>query len=151
MQFKIDQKPQVADRLNNLYNWLMKNWDESTPIAITAKPYKSNRSLEQNNLYHQWLSDLVDFYEKKGAIFPDGRQKKIEAMKAITKKLFLGTEDIIVNRTVIEGQLKSTSELSVGEMFFFMCQVQDWAEAQGIYLTADANSEFMRHKREQCE
>ena len=67
-----------------------------------------------------------------------------EKVKMLMKNEFLGTEDVIINNTVIENQLRSTSSLSKGEMHQFMEQVFHWGLDHGVQLTNPRNSEFFR-------
>jgi hypothetical protein len=72
-----------------------------------------------------------------------------EQMKSLMKYKFLGTEDIVIRKTVIKDQLRSTSKLDKGEMTHFMNQVYDWAVDHGVTLPMPADSEYMKMREAQ--
>ena len=67
-----------------------------------------------------------------------------EDMKAILKNNFLGVEDVVIGKTVIPAQLRSTTKLLKGEMHDFMEQVFQWGLDHGVTLTNPKESEFYR-------
>jgi hypothetical protein len=101
------------------------------------------RSLEQNALYHVWTQEIADKVNKhNGTDFSKGEiHTKLKAM-------FLGyTEPKQIGSTTIPPQLKSTTKLTKGEMFFFMEQVEHWAIDSGIALSHPEDNEYYRTKR----
>ena len=112
-------------------------WDFSRPVAWKLEPYSNMRSLSQNALFHMWCGEMSNHFGSKIDITP-------EQVKMLMKNEFLGTEDVIINNTVIENQLRSTSSLSKGEMHQFMEQVFHWGLDHGVQLTNPRNSEFFR-------
>jgi len=111
------------------------------PIKIQLKPYKLQRSLSQNSLFHNWVRELVDYFCSNDypITFKD--------MKLILKNKFLGTEDVVIHNTVIEGQVRSTSELDVGEFQKFLEEVQAWSYDMGAILSNPEDSEFAVNRR----
>ena len=65
------------------------------------------------------------------------------------KQRFLGTYDIKIGKTSIEGQVKSSGSLKKGEMVNFMDQVYHWAVDNGVLLTVPEDSEYQRLKAKQ--
>lgn len=118
-------------------------WDYSKPLCVTLKPYTNPRSLNQNALFHVWCKTMSEkFIEKVPTATP-------ENMKLMMKQRFLGTEDIKIGKTVIENQVKHTSDLDVGEMVYFLDQCYSWARDNGIFLEVPENSEYQKLKNQQ--
>jgi hypothetical protein len=65
------------------------------------------------------------------------------------KQRFLGTYDIVIGKTVIEGQVKASSKLTKGEMVHFMDNVYHWAKDNGVLLIVPEDSEYQRMKQKQ--
>lgn len=126
--------------ISHLKQWC-EEWDYSTPLTIQPKPYKNPRSLTQNALMHKWFNDMAEHFSKKV-------ETNAEQMKALMKLKFLGTEDIVINHTVIPGQLKHTSKLDKGEMMRFMDDIYDWALDHGVKLTIPEDSEYMKLRKQ---
>lgn len=72
-----------------------------------------------------------------------------ENMKLMMKQRFLGAEDIKIGKTIIENQVKHTSDLDKGEMVHFMDNVYHWARDNGIFLEVPENSEYQKLKNQQ--
>jgi len=125
------------DTVLKFFRKSLEEWDFSRPVAWKLEPYSSLRSLSQNALFHMWCGEMANHFSSKLDITP-------EQVKMLMKNEFLGTEDVIINNTVIENQLRSTSSLSKGEMHQFMEQVFHWGLDHGVQLTNPKNSEFAR-------
>lgn len=123
------------DQVLKFFKKFLDDWDYERPLAWKVEPYSNARSLSQNALFHMWCAEMANHFSSKLDVTP-------EHMKALMKNEFLGTEDVIVGSTVIEGQLRSTSGLSKGEMHYFMEQVFHWGLDHGVQLTNPRNSEF---------
>lgn len=105
-----------------------------------------SRSLSQNALYWQWITEITSFInEKNGADFT------IDEIHMRMKHDFLGyTAEKQVGSSTIPPQLKSTTKLTKGEMFHYMLQLEShWAQF-GLLLTRPEDSvyAFLRHKNE---
>jgi len=72
-----------------------------------------------------------------------------ENMKLMLKQRFLGTYDIQIGKTLIEGQVKSSSKLTKGEMVHFMDNVYHWARENGVLLKVPHDSEYARLQNQQ--
>jgi hypothetical protein len=103
--------PRVID---DLRSWV-DQWDFNHALVIKPGKYTNPRSLSQNALVHTWFNTMAKHFSKKVEVDAD-------QMKLLMKNKFLGTEDVVVGSTVIEGQLKRTSKLTKGEMTYFMNQ-----------------------------
>lgn len=125
--------PRVID---DLRSWV-DQWDFNHALVIKPGKYTNPRSLSQNALVHTWFNTMAKHFSKKVEVDAD-------QMKLLMKNKFLGTEDVVVGSTVIEGQLKRTSKLTKGEMTYFMNQVHEWAADHGVNLPIPADSEYMK-------
>ena len=133
----VRDKAQVDKILANVASWVKDEWDFDVPLCLQPKKYVNPRSLSQNALLHVWFDTMAKHFSRKV-------DTNAEQMKALMKLKFLGTEDIIVGNTVIEGQLKRTSKLDKGEMMRFMDDVYDWALDHGVRLSIPEDSEYMK-------
>lgn len=143
---KFNNKQDVEKKAKYLIDNMM-GWDFSQPLAVKLEPYQSPRSLNQNALLHMWCREIVKGMQKKGFSVTEG--DPAEAWKMWLKKRFLGCENYRISKTEIQGQVKRTSNLSKGDMCFFMDQCYHWATEQGIRLTIPAESEYAELKTKQ--
>lgn len=72
------------------------------------------------------------------------------------KHTFLGYEEVEMINAVtgdieLIKQLRKTSDLDTGDMYFYMEQVERWAVGIGCFVTIPDNSEYMKLKRKQDE
>ena len=137
----IKRKEEIPRIISNLQAWAGE-WDFSHPLCLTPKKYTNPRSLSQNALLHVWFDTMAAHFSKKV-------DTNAEQMKSLMKYKFLGTEDLVVGKTVIKDQLRSTSKLDKGEMTHFMDQVYDWAVDHGVMLPMPADSEYMKLREAQ--
>lgn len=145
-QFWIARDAKGLDRAIDSYkNYLLEHWDFSTPVTWKPQKYRNVRSLSQNALLHIWVRELAEYFVSKGA---NAATTNEETVKLFVKQQFLGLEDIVVGKTVIPGQVKRTSKLDKGEMYFFMDQVYHWAIEFGLTLSLPEDSEFARLRAE---
>ena len=146
----IRDKQDIDKRMKTFTDFLKIDWDWEKPVCWKVDVYSPKRSLSQNSLFHRWVREICVFLvERKRLDPPDSMEKLERQMKQIIVNKFLGTEDVRVGTQVVEGQLRHTSDLSQGDMYFFMCQVQDWALDLGIHLSHPQDSEFMKLQRSQ--
>lgn len=134
----IKSKDQVDERLKFLCQWLLTEWDWDSAVQLDVKRFIPRRSLSQNALFHVWCREMADHFSSKGADVTENK------MKDLLKYKFLGTEDRVINTTVIPGQIRETSSLDKGEMMSFMDEVQSWALDHGVKLTCPIDSEYMK-------
>jgi hypothetical protein len=115
----------------------LEDWDYEKPIAWKLAPFADRRSVSQNSLFHLWCAEMSLHFSEKVPV-------SAEDMKAILKNSFLGVEDVVIGKTVIPAQLRSTTKLLKGEMHDFMEQVFHWGLDHGVTLTNPKESEFYR-------
>jgi hypothetical protein len=137
----VSSKQQLQERIKYFAQWLETHWDWQYAVQWKVTRYVPKRSLSQNALFHMWIREMWEVFVEKDPNLTE------EQMKKIIKYKFLGLADEVIGKTLIPMQLPSTSDLTTGEMMFFMDQVQDWAMDHGVMLTCPADSEFMKLKQ----
>ena len=76
-----------------------------TPYEVIVRPYKSSRSVEQNNLLHSWIREIA---RETG--------HTVEEIKDHICSEFLGSKDYVGLDGEPRSRVIGTSELSVEEM-----------------------------------
>ena len=79
--------------------------DKENPLEVLVKPYKKNRSLEQNDMFHAWCCTIAD---------KTGHSK--QEIKQIMVESTFGTEEFLNLQGRTRTRLKETSGMTVGEM-----------------------------------
>ena len=79
--------------------------DKENPLEVLVKPYKKNRSLEQNDMFHAWCGAIAD---------KTGHSK--QEIKQIMVESTFGTEEFLNLQGRTRTRLKETSGMTVGEM-----------------------------------
>ena len=138
----IKSKGDVEKRLPYLLKRL-NDWDYFTPLAIKFERYSDPRTISQNKLFHKWCDQMSKHFIKRIETATK------ENIKMMMKQRFLGTYDIVIGKTVIEGQVKASSKLTKGEMVHFMDNVYHWAKDNGVLLIVPEDSEYQRMKQKQ--
>ena len=146
----IRDKGDIDKRMKTFTDFLKIDWDWEKPISWKVEAYSPKRSLSQNSLFHLWVREICVFLIERRKVETPDKMSDLEAdIKLLLCSKFLGTEDRKVGSTIIPSQVRSTSKLAQGDMYFFMCQVQDWALDLGIHLTHPQDSEYMKLQRAQ--
>jgi len=96
--------------------------DEDQPLEVILRPYNKNRSLEQNGMFHAWCGTIA---EQTG-------HSKGEIKDIIIEHVF-GAEDYVNLNGEKRSRLRSTSDMSIGEM----AELIERAVQLGIELGAD--------------
>tara|TARA_R100001480_G_scaffold127438_1_gene125201 strand:- start:203 stop:592 length:390 start_codon:yes stop_codon:yes gene_type:complete len=115
-------------RNNNIRNlcvsWLsaIELGDYNNLIEVVAKPYKKNRSLEQNDMFHAWCGSIAD---------KTGHTK--EEIKNILIETVFGTEEYINLQGDQRTRIRQTSSMTLGEM----SELIERSTQIGIELGAD--------------
>ena len=91
-------------------------------LEVVVKPYKKNRSLEQNDMFHSWCGSIA---EKTG-------HTKMEIKDIILEQVF-GSEDYLNLQGEVRSRLRQTSGMTVQEM----SELIERATQLGIELGAD--------------
>ncbi|EPL4467520.1 YbcN family protein [Proteus mirabilis] len=120
------------------------------PHRIIIKPWKNKRSLSQNSLSHLWYDEISKYLCKNGI------KHTKESVKDMMKHTFLGYEEVEMINAVtgdieLIKQLRKTSDLDTGDMYFYMEQIERWAVGINCFVTIPDNSEYMKLKRKQDE
>lgn len=127
-----------TDVLDTAYQDMVAALNEHGTISIEWKRKGKDRSLNQNALFHVWCGEIASqMYQRTS----DESYTK-QTIKLYLKKRFLGVEDIAFGKTVIEGQVRSSSGLDTGEMFFFMQQIEEFAFSNNLTLSHPADNEY---------
>lgn len=88
-------------------------------LQVTVKPYKRNRSREQNALLHAWFNDISrQYHDTHGELFSSA------VWKEYFKSILLGIESFDSPRGTLT-RTRRTRDLKVGEMTAFMEQIQN--------------------------
>lgn len=153
--WKIDSRDKVRQILNNLGDNLIEKWDFTKPVRIETKPYNEKQTRSQRALMHIWFRDIAKHFEKSGFMYDVNSQNDKPAeykplseddVKLMLKKLYLGTEDIVRGKFTLEGQLRRTSNLDIGEQTVFLDEIYYWGHEKGIDLKIPAESDYMKYK-----
>lgn len=113
------------------------------PLRVTLKQWREKRSIDQNSLSHMWYSEIAEQASKR-----DGNYKfTLDEVKMKLKEMFLGYEkvsvkDLETGETRTEQRLRKTSELDIGDMYFYLCRVEAWAINNGFRLTIPKKCQF---------
>jgi len=103
---------------------LIRNLDVTTPWHFTWKPYKSNRSLDQNNLYWKWIAEICAAKGWGKNVLHD-----IMMHNFITPTFEEGPNGLTEVR-------RSTTKLNTREMSEYMEKMAAWAATDlGVFLS----------------
>ena len=94
-----------------------------TPYEVIVRPYKSSRSVEQNNLLHSWIREIGN---ETG--------HTVEEIKDHICAEFLGTKDYVGLDGEHKSRVIATSELSVEEMSALIERVAELGALVGAQL-----------------
>ena len=118
----------VIDAMQELHKF-------SGELEVTIKPFKRKRSLSQNALYRQFMTEIseqVSFNDQKHAP---------EVWAEYFKKYFCPVKYIAMPAGD-DAQVKSTTYLDKGEMCFYLNKIEMWAMDKNVYLTVPDNCEY---------
>ena len=116
MNFKLNK-----NNLDGLVSKL-KELDQNVLWSVTVKPYKSTRTLDQNDYYWRLVAELADYF---------GLKSKDEMHEVLLYKL-LSEEKQIKNLKVMT--INSTTKLNVKQFNDFIEKVKDFARGYGFKL-----------------
>ena len=91
-------------------------------LEVVVKPYKKNRCLEQNDMFHAWCGSIAD---------KTGHSK--EEIKNILIETVFGTEEYINLQWDQRTRIRQTSSMTLGEM----SELIERSTQIGIELGAD--------------
>jgi len=113
-----------------------------------------DRSLDQNAIFHVWLTEMVAHYLNKDK--KQVTEAEVEGMKRTAKLRYYnetGADWMVITpidpKTGKEGKLmlRSSKNYKTGEMFLFLTWLQMHAAGDGIVL--ESKGEFKKKQREQ--
>lgn len=112
--------------------------------TVTIKA--GSRSLSQNDLYWMWLDEMCEHVKEKL-----GAEYSKEEMHDSMRHAFLGyDEPRTIGKITVKPQLKSTTKLTVGEMYFYMNKIDMYAaQSLGLYLTRPSDCQYEKLKRKE--
>jgi hypothetical protein len=116
MNFKLNK-----NNLDGLVGKL-KELDQDTLWSVTVKPYKSTRTLDQNDYYWRLVAELADYF---------GLKSKDEMHEVLLYKL-LSEEKQIKNLKVMT--INSTTKLNQKQMSDYIERVKEFARGYGFKL-----------------
>ena len=116
MNFKLNK-----NNLDGLVEKL-KELDQNVLWSVTVKPYKSTRTLDQNDYYWRLVAELADYF---------GLKSKDEMHEVLLYKL-LSEEKQIKNLKVMT--INSTTKLNVKQFNDYIERVKDFARGYGFKL-----------------
>ena len=116
MNFKLNK-----NNLDGLISKL-KELDQDVLWSVTVKPYKSTRTLDQNDYYWRLVAELADYF---------GLKSKNEMHEVLLYKL-LSEEKQIKNLNVIT--VGSTTKLNVKQFNDYIEKVKEFARGYGFKL-----------------
>ena len=113
-----------SDNIRNLcVGWLQAIvLQDENLIEVIVRPYKKNRSLEQNDMFHAWCGSIAD---------KTGHTK--EEIKNILIETVFGTEEYINLQGDQRTRIRQTSSMTTGEM----SELIERSTQIGIELGAD--------------
>lgn len=129
-------------------------WNEHKFITISKPRIGPDRSLSQNNLFHQWATECWFHYQSLpiGKITP----RELASMKRSLKKIAYNANgwpwlvheivDVFDNNKP-KRDYTSSADWSRGEMFEFLTWMQNTAANTGLIL--ESKGEFNKLQREQ--
>ena len=115
--------------------------------TVEISPVNKGRTWNQLALLHVWFREMANHFHERGADLGATQADREYAMKMMMKHRFLGTKDIVVNKTTIPGQVRDLPTKR-GELNYFMNQVEAWAIDHGVLLSMPHDSEYMEIRRE---
>lgn len=114
------------------------------PMEMTLQRYEPRRTLPMNALWWMWMQEMAKHFSKRAGPFSK------DDLHILMKHQFLGYQDArTIGKTEIPRQLRSTADLTKGEMLQLMQQVDAWAADHGCLLTRPEDSEYDELARRQ--
>ena len=117
---------------------------------LIIKIWKDKRTIDQNSLSHMWYDDLA----KQANVRMKTNNYTMKSVKHDLKEMFLGYEDVehtnlLTGEITVKQQLRKTSKLDIGEMHFYLQQIEVWASQNGFRLRIPSDSEYQKLKIQQ--
>ena len=131
---------------------------------ITVEAKAGNRSISQNSLYWEWLtviSDHVNSMKMMITYTPEeieefGFEPEPELLVVTKEEMHDGMRHSFlghvpakkIGKMVVKPQLKSTTDLTKGEMFHYMEQINAYWAGMGLLLPIPEDSVYMKTRKQ---
>jgi len=108
---------------------------------------EGQRSLSQNNLYWQWLTQIGPAVNEKWGLGWDKKDEK-DMAHDLMRHLHLGYRQVPkMGATQVPDQLKSTTDCSASEMAEYMTKVDAWCvQYLNLLLPRPEDSEYAKYR-----
>lgn len=107
------------------------------PMEMTLQRHEPKRTLPMNALYWDWLTQMADHFSRKAGPFDK------DSMHCLMRHQHLGYTDArVIGKTEIPQQLRSTTDLTKGEMLEYMQRIDAWAADHGCLLARPEDAEY---------
>ena len=139
-----------SSNIKSIFSTLIELVKSEKRYRLTIKIWKDKRTIDQNSLSHMWYTDIA----KQANQRLKTNSYTMDSVKHDLKEMFLGYEEI-EHKNVITGEMTKkpelikTSDLDIGEMHFFLQQVESWSYQNGFKLRIPNNSEYRKLQLEQ--
>jgi hypothetical protein len=111
----------------------------------TVEIKAGGRSLPQNALYWEWMTYIADHINKRNS--SDFNKDDLHDRM---RHDFLGyNAPRQIGSTTVKERLKTTTELTTGEMYHYMSQIDAWAASVGILLPRPEDCQYEKLKRKE--
>lgn len=133
-----------SQMLDQVYRDALRGIEEHGFIKLEWKA-GSTRSMNQNDLYWMWIGEIATQTNEKS-----GKNFTKDEMHEWFRAEYLGYESKSIGSKDIR-QLRSTTKLTKGEMYYYMQQIDAFAHSHGFRLTIPDDSEYMKLKHKENE
>ena len=136
--------------IKSIVNTLSELAKNGKRYRLIIKIWKDKRTIDQNSLSHMWYDDLA----KQANARMKTNNYSMKSVKRDLKEMFLGYEDVehtnlLTGEITVKQQLRKTSKLDIGEMHFYLQQIEVWASQNGFRLRIPSDSEYQKLKMQQ--
>jgi len=112
---------------------------------VTVEVKAGKRSKSQNDLYWEWLSDLSEYINSK-----KGTDVSKDDMHDYMRHKYLGYDQPKkIGSVEVRERLKTTTQLTTGEMFHYMSEIDAYAASIGLMLPRPDDCQYERNRRKQ--
>lgn len=116
---------------------------------VIVREWKEKRSLSQNDLSHMWYGEISSQLIKSGRNYCTP-----EWVKRNLKKTYLGYveveyTDFVTGEIETRHELRHTADLDVGEMHYYLQQIEAWCGQMSIEITIPDSSEYRQLQKRQ--
>lgn len=114
------------------------------PMEVTLQQHQPRRTLPMNALYWEWLTQMAKHFSRNAGPFSK------DDMHDLMRHQHLGyAEAKTIGKTEIPRQLRSSADLTKGEMLEYMQRIDAWAADHGCLLVRPEDAEYEELARRQ--